>query len=169
MIYIQKQTSPILQLCPRTAFFPGNIRVPISSKKKRHLFSVTVLGTGTLSPTPAEKLICRGCTPLLSSSLYSHPRACTPLQAIVTSNQTIFFQIWQFKSLFKGRKKPQKKQKTRPQREAGDLSYFSCSLSSETKHNRPPCLISLFFPSPPILLRTSACYQLPYSPIPTSP
>lgn len=107
-------------------FFPGNIWVPISSKKKRHLFSVTVLGTGTPSPMPAEKLICRGCTPLLPSSLNSHPRACTPLQAIITSNLMNFFQIWQFKSLCKRRKKKEKKK--RPQREAADLSYFSRNI-----------------------------------------
>lgn len=36
---------------------------------------MAVLGTGTLSPMPTEKLICRGCTPLLSSYLNSHPGA----------------------------------------------------------------------------------------------
>lgn len=124
-------------------FFPGNIWVPISSKKKRHLFSVTVLGTGTPSPMPAEKLICRGCTPLLSSSLNSHPRACTPLQAIITSNLMNFFQIWQFKSLCKRRKKKKRKRDLREK-----LQIF-------------PILAGIF-------MRTSSCYQLPCSPSPTS-
>lgn len=43
--------------------------------KRRSLFSVAVLGTGTLSLMPTEKLICRGCTLLLSSYLNSYPGA----------------------------------------------------------------------------------------------
>lgn len=33
VIYMQKQTLPILYLCPQTVFFPGNICVPIYSKE----------------------------------------------------------------------------------------------------------------------------------------
>lgn len=70
---MQKQFTYIVFM-PPDRFFPWEY---LSSHlfKRRSLFSVAVLGTGTRSPMPAEKLICRECIPLLSSYLNSHPRA----------------------------------------------------------------------------------------------